>query len=178
MVSTCRPTRRSPSASVRTVVVLPVPPFSDRTAIVSAAIAAVRLLAQRGGFGGPRGQNGVDEIERVSTDGDLVSVGQGAPLDAAPIDLDAVERAVVEDAYAALLARDQGMPTRDRRVVEADVGGQGPADARPFAADRDHHHAVVLLEREVPAGAGQARLRLREPPGRLTSRGWGGQRAR
>src|SRR6188768_2111724 len=163
MVSTSRPTRRSTSARVRTVVVLPVPPFSDRTAIVSAAIAAVRLLAQRGGFGGPRGQNGVEEIERVSTDGDLVTVGQGAPLHAAPVDLDPVERAVVEHAHAAVLARDQGMTARDRRVVEADVGGQGTADPRPFPADRDDDHAIVLLEREIPAGAVQVRPGFGQP---------------
>ena len=36
MVSTDNPTRRSTSARVRTVVVLPVPPLRDRTAIVSA----------------------------------------------------------------------------------------------------------------------------------------------
>ncbi len=40
MASTSSPIRRKTSASVRTVVVLPVPPFSDRTAIVSAMARA------------------------------------------------------------------------------------------------------------------------------------------
>src|SRR6478752_7599340 len=127
MVSTCRPRRRSTSARVRTVVVLPVPPFSDRTAMVSAAITAARLLAQGCGFGGPRGHNGVEEIERVAPDGDLVPVAERAPLHAPAVDLDAVERAVVEHAHAALLVGDQGVAAGDGRVVEAQVRGQRAA---------------------------------------------------
>src|SRR5437763_1351259 len=120
MVSTCRPRCRSTSARVRTVVVLPVPPFSDRPAMVSAAaMTAARLLAQGCGLGGPGGHNGVQEIQRVATDRDLVPVAQRAPLHAPAVDLDAVERAVVEHAHAALLVGDQGVAARDGRVVEA-----------------------------------------------------------
>src|SRR5688572_25756615 len=106
MVSTSSPTRRSTSARVRTVVVLPVPPFSDRTAIVSAIEAAryrADLLGQsgRGGLRGHRG--GVHEVHRVAADDDLVAVAQRAPFDAPAVDLDPVQRAVVEHAYAARL---------------------------------------------------------------------------
>ena len=94
---------------------------------------------------------------------ELVAVDQRAPLDAPAVDLDAVERAVVEHAYAALLVGDQRMTARDGRVVEADVGGQRAADPRPFPADRAHDDAAVLLEREVAPGTAEARSRLLEP---------------
>ena len=164
-VSTSRPTRRSTSARVRTVVVLPVPPFSDRTAIVSAmrpARYAGPLTRLRRGrlSAGAGGRHGVQEVQAWRPIDDLVAVGQRAPLHAPAVDLDAVERAVVEHAYAALLAGDQGMTARDRRVVEADVGGQRAADPRPLPADRDDDDAAVLLEREVAAGAAEAGPRL------------------
>ena len=69
-------------------------------------------------------------------DDDLVAVGQRRPLDAAAVDVDAVERAVVEHAYAVGLGDDQRMTARDGRVVEAHVGGQRAADPRPLARRR------------------------------------------
>src|SRR5687768_5046972 len=118
MVRTSSPTRRSTSARVRTVVVLPVPPLSDRTVIVSAiegehdtaSPAQVSLLGddRRRGRGGA-GFDGVQEEQRVAADRDLVAVGQRAPLDAPAVDVDAVERAIVEHAYALRLVDDQGV---------------------------------------------------------------------
>src|ERR671937_2198378 len=102
--------RRNTSASVRTVVVLPVPPFRDRTVIVSAmdagTIAAYRLLLRecRGGrVDRSADGGGVEVVQRVAADQDLVAVGQRAPLHAPPVDRDAVERAVVEHAHAVAL---------------------------------------------------------------------------
>src|SRR3954465_5893322 len=107
MARTSRPTRRSTSESVLTVVVLPVPPLSDRTAIVSAIEdghdtvrpAARSLLA---GCRGDRRRHGhgVQVEQRVAAHGDLVAVRERAPLHAAPVDGDAVQRAIVEHAYA------------------------------------------------------------------------------
>src|SRR5215217_75508 len=104
MASTDRPTRRSTSARVRTVVVFPVPPLRERTAIVSAMRG--RDLSEgsvadggRGG-GAPRADGGaVEEVDRVPADGDLVAVGERRPVHALPVDVDAVEGAVVEHPY-------------------------------------------------------------------------------
>src|SRR3954463_3028808 len=127
MVSTWRPACRSTSARVRTVVVLPVPPLSDRTAIVSAmwppryrAVRGCPALELDGGPRRFRRVHRIQEIDRVPADEDLVAVLQRAPLHPSAVDLDAVERAVVEDPHPALLAGDQRVAARDRRVVEAD----------------------------------------------------------
>src|SRR5215204_6643873 len=104
MVSTSSPTRRSTSAKVRTVVVLPVPPFSDRTAIVSAIGPPryrPRLFGQYGRPGRSGGRHGVHEVQRVAPDDDLVTVAQRTPFHTPPVDLDPVQGAVVEHAYAA-----------------------------------------------------------------------------
>src|SRR4051794_20092236 len=93
-----------------------------------------------------RGRDGVHEVELVAADDDLVTVAQRAPFHAPAVDLDAVQRAVVEHPYTALLARDQRMTARDRRVIEANVGGQRAADPRPFPADRADDDAPILLE--------------------------------
>src|SRR6476646_5885222 len=98
MASTSSPMRRKTSASVRTVVVLPVPPLRDSTAIVSAMARAgyrpadrsVRSGHRRGGRRG-RDRRGVEEPQGVAADRDAVAVGQRAPLDTAPVDVDAVE---------------------------------------------------------------------------------------
>jgi hypothetical protein len=107
----------------------------------------------------------------VAADEDLVSVLQGTPLHAPAVDVDAVERAVVEDPDAALLVGDQRVAARDGGVVEADVGGERAADARPLAADRDDVDAPVLLEGEIAAGAAEPGPRLLEPGRRLGPRG-------
>src|SRR5829696_10433743 len=109
--------RRKTSASVRTVVVLPVPPFSDRTAMVSAMgpqpnvrgslrppVGAPRgaLLDDRGGRhvgDGTVDRGAVHVVDRVAPDDDLVPVGERGPLHAAPVHVDAVQGPVVEHAY-------------------------------------------------------------------------------
>src|SRR5690348_7655659 len=130
MVSTERPTRRSTSARVRTVVVLPVPPLRDRTAIVLAmkgredsGVGWLGDLLSDGGRGrGARADGGgVEVVDGVAPDGDLVAVVERRPVDAVAVHVDAVERAVVEHAYAFRLVHHQRMTPRDGRVVEADV---------------------------------------------------------
>src|SRR6266536_2695789 len=138
MASTSRSSRRRTSASVRTVVVLPVPPFSDSTEMVwamgAATLPAPRgpalwLLRQRSRCRADRlaDRRRVQEPQRVPPDDDLVAVLERTPFDAAAVDVDAVERAVVEHPRAIGLMDDQGMAAGDRRVVEADVGGQRTA---------------------------------------------------
>src|SRR5689334_10100133 len=99
MVSTRWPRCRSTSARVRTVVVLPVPPLSDRTAIVSAMWPPRYSVAQRCRLSRFRGAHRVEEIQRVAADQDLVAVLERAPLHAPAVELDPVERAVVEDPH-------------------------------------------------------------------------------
>src|SRR3954449_1973827 len=84
MASTFTPTRRSTSARVRTVVVFPVPPFRDRTAIVSAMRGrdcSERSVPDGGRRGrGARADGGaVEEVDGVAADGDLVGVGGRGP---------------------------------------------------------------------------------------------------
>src|SRR3954471_3811042 len=102
MASTSSPTRRSTSARVRTVVVLPVPPLSDRTAIVSAMERGRLPKRALGGAVGLAGHGArvddgrVEEPQRVAAHGDPVAVAQRAPLHPLAVDVDAVERAVDE----------------------------------------------------------------------------------
>src|SRR3954451_24818098 len=97
MASTDSPTRRSTSARVRTVVVFPVPPFSDRTAIVSAMRGrdcSERGSVADGGRGGraARADRGaVEEVDGVTADGDLVAVLERRPVDPPAVDVYAVE---------------------------------------------------------------------------------------
>src|SRR3954469_7658642 len=112
MASTSRPTRRSTSARVRTVVVLPVPPFRERTAIVSAMSgrdcseelepgsgrrrlegASRGLLVPDGGRRGraARADGGaVQEVDGVAADGDLVGGSGRRPLHPPPVPVPAV----------------------------------------------------------------------------------------
>src|SRR5690349_5208025 len=125
--------RRNTSVSVRTVVVFPVPPFSDSTAIVSAMARDGNARRGRdgllrrgspfrralfGGQGALRSRRthggGIQEEDAVAADRDLVAVGQRGPLDALAVDVDAVQGAVVEHAYALGLADDERMTARDR----------------------------------------------------------------
>src|SRR5215207_10281963 len=114
MVRTFSPTRRSTSARVRTVVVSPVPPLRDRTAIVSAmkgrdCSEVSAFDCGRGGRGARADGRGVEVVDAVATDGDLVAVGQRRPVDALAVDVDTVERAVVEDADTVRLVHHQRM---------------------------------------------------------------------
>jgi hypothetical protein len=60
-------------------------------------MAARRLVGLRGEACDRRSDGrGVQEEQRVSADDDLVAVLERAPLDTAAVDVDAVERAVVE----------------------------------------------------------------------------------
>src|SRR4051794_24076155 len=176
MVSTESPTRRSTSARVRTVVVLPVPPFSDRTAIVSAmegrdlrgSVGQGRRLGGAGADGG-----GVEVVDGVAPDSDFVAVGQRRPVDAIAVDVDAVERAVVEHAYTVRLVHHQRMTAGHGRIVEADVGGQRAADPGPFARDGRHDAAAGVLVGQVLAGNGEPRACLGDPFGLRRDRGRG-----
>src|SRR4051794_27821983 len=94
--------------------------------------------------------------EPVAADEDLVAVAQASPVDALAVDEDAVERAVVEHAHAVGLADDQRVAAADGRVVEADVGGQRAADARPLLGQRDRDDAAAVLVDEVLAGGRRA----------------------
>src|SRR5215211_2745414 len=92
-----------------------------------------------------------DEVEPVAADGKLVAVlelGQLHPLAVAEY---AVQAAVIEDAGSRVVAVDQRVTAGDRRVVEAKVGRQAAADARPAVLQRAHVHAVVGLEGEIVA---------------------------
>src|SRR5215210_2424293 len=196
MASTSSPMRRNTSASVRTVVVLPVPPLSDRTAIVSAMARDSNvaegerrrrsssrlagetdfraLLARQDALRrGRADRRRVQVVDGVAADHDLVAVGQRRPLDALAVDVDAVERAVVEHAYALRLADHERMTARDRGVVEADVGGERAPDARPLLVERDQHVAAGLLVGEVLARLGHAVARLLQPRGALALHGRG-----
>ena len=158
-------TRRNTSVSVRTAVVLPVPPFCESTAIVAAigagtigqqrapATCAVapqisigrsrRAVAGAGCKRMPEIDRHIDEVQVVAADHDLVAVGERAPLDPLAVDEHAVEAAVVEHAQAVRLADDQRVAARHGRVVEADVGGQAAADPRPLALQRERDDVAV-----------------------------------
>src|SRR3954452_6035609 len=90
---------------------------------------------QRLGRPGQRLLDGLEEVEAIAPDDDLVAVGQDTPLDALAVDEHAVEAAVVEDAHAVGLAHDQRVPARHGRVVEADVGREAAPHARPLALE-------------------------------------------
>src|SRR5436305_5514654 len=95
------PARRSTSVIVRTVVVLPVPPFCERTAIVWAigadttlprAAGGVRRSADGGDAAGPgrrRDRSVVAhpyEAQPVAADDDLVAVLEQPAVDASAVD--------------------------------------------------------------------------------------------
>src|SRR5919108_2020962 len=101
--------------------------------------------------------HGLQGVQPVAPDDDLVAVGQDTPLDALAVDEHAVEAAVVEDAHAVGLAHDQGVPPRDRRVVEADVGGQAAAHPGPLALERRHPDVAGLVPGQVLAGFAEHR---------------------
>ena len=125
----------------------------------------------------------VEEVQAVAPDDDLVAVAQRAPLDALAVDEDAVEGAVVEDPDAVGLAHDQRVAARDRRVVEADVGGQAAADrastpcrattARPPPSSKARYWPGSATQR------GRARASARAPrPGARARAGAGSARRR
>ena len=64
---------------------------------------------------------------------DLIAVRKRAPLDSLAVDEHAVEAPVIEDPQPIWLADDQRMTAGNRRIVEADVGGEAPADPCPLA---------------------------------------------
>src|SRR5215210_2058627 len=168
MARTDSPTRRSTSARVRTVVVFPVPPLRDRTAIVSAMRG--RDCSERsvpdGGWRGRAARadgGGVEEVDRVPADRDLVAVAERSPVDALAVDVDAVERAVVEHTDPVGLRHDEGMTARDGGVVEADVRGERAPDARPLARDGGDDAPARVLVGEVLAGHGQPGAGLLDP---------------
>src|SRR5690348_1807426 len=111
MARTSSPTRRSTSDSVRTVVVLPVPPLSDRTAIVSAIEdghdtarrSVLRLVRAYRRAGHGRDLRCIQVEQRVAPDRDLVAVRQRSPFHPAAVVEDAVQRAVVDHPHALLL---------------------------------------------------------------------------
>src|SRR6185312_6284952 len=187
--SVFRPARRSTSVSVRTVVVLPVPPFWDRTAIVCAIAPDTTLprsprdvrwpdrrpggssglpsgvraarIAGRGADGGAR--RNVREAQPVAPDDDLVAVLQEPAVDPLAVHEHAVEAAVVEQPHPVGVLDDQRVASRDRRVVEAHVGREAAADPGPLARQGDRVDLVALLVEEVVAGHLDPGARLRQP---------------
>src|SRR3954453_3204091 len=97
--------------------------------------------------------DGLEEVQAIAPDDDLVAVAQHAPLDALAVDEHAVEAPVVEDPHAIGLAHDQRVPARHGRVVEPDVGREAAPHARPLALQRGDVHAPAL-------GPGQVLARL------------------
>ena len=147
--------RRKTSVSVRTAVVLPVPPFCDRTEIV-AAHPRVTIGGWPAGRRGPveplvspaetarpgmglahaRDDWNVDEIQAMAPDHDLVGIGQRAPLDPLAVDEHTVEAAVIQHPQAVRLSHDQGVPAGHRGVVEPDVRREASPDPGPFTLQR------------------------------------------
>src|SRR3954469_11712571 len=93
--------------------------------------------------------DGLEEVQAIAPDDDLVAVAQHAPLDALAVDEHAVEAPVVEDPHAIGLAHDQRVPARHGRVVEADVGREAATDPRPLALERGDANAPAVHPREV-----------------------------
>ena len=117
---------------------------------------------------------GLEQVEVVAPDRELVAVAQGAPLDEFAVEDDAVEAAVVEDAQVlALLPDDQGVAAGDGRVVEADVGHGAAADPSPAQLEPERLDRVVA-EHQVAARLGDRLAGLGEP-GHLTGRAGRGE---
>src|SRR3954462_11311628 len=93
--------------------------------------------------------DGLEEVQAIAPDDDLVAVAQHAPLDALSVDEHAVEAPVVEDPHAIGLAHDQRVPARHGRVVEPDVGREAATDPRPLALERGDANAPAVHPREV-----------------------------
>src|SRR3954453_22736692 len=91
---------------------------------------------------GQRLLDGLEEVQAIAPDDDLVAVGQDPPLDALAVDEHAVEAAIVEDAHAVGLAHDQRVPARDGRIVDPDVGREAAPDPRPLTLQRGDAHAA------------------------------------
>ena len=120
--------RRNTSVRVRTVVVLPVPPFCESTAIVwaIAADSTWNALPSARARSGPRQQGWAlvvaghaDEREPITTDENLIAIVQGSPLDAFAVDENTVETAVVEDSHAIGLTHDERVASGDGRSRSA-----------------------------------------------------------
>src|SRR3954453_14961154 len=93
--------------------------------------------------------DGLEEVQAIAPDDDLVAVAQHAPLDALAVDEHAVEAPVVQDPHAIGLAHDQRVPARHGRVVEPDVGREAATDPRPLALERGDANAPAVHPREV-----------------------------
>src|SRR3954467_12510137 len=111
--------------------------------------------------------DGLEEVQAIAPDDDLVAVGQDPPLDALAVDEHAVEAAIVEDAHAVGLAHDQRVPARDGRIVEPDVGREAAPDPRPLTLQRGDAHAARVDPGDVlprvgdhPARSGDQLLAL------------------
>lgn len=68
----------------------------------------------------------------------LVAVLELYHLDAVAVYEHSVEASVVEHAGAARLAVHERVPARDRRVVEAKLGGRAAPDPRPLLYERGY----------------------------------------
>src|SRR4051812_30574080 len=192
MASVRRPARRSTSVSVRTAVVFPVPPFWESTAIFCAMGADTTLPGAAGGVRSADGRDaararrrrdlglGSDahEAEPVAPDDDLVAVLQQPAVDARAVDEHAVQAAVVEQPDPVGVAHDQGVPPRDRRIVEPQVRGEAAADTCPLARERHGLQLLALFVDEILARLVDLRPRVRDAlievrRGRLDQGGFG-----
>src|SRR4051812_34514918 len=79
----------------------------------------------------------LEERELVLADLQLVAVLEAVRLDAAAIDVGAVERPEVVEVEVAAAPHEQRVVARDRHVVEEDVGVRPAADGQPVAVERE-----------------------------------------
>src|SRR3954453_2130473 len=79
----------------------------------------------------------LEERELVLADLQLVAVLEAVRLDAAAIDVGAVERPEVVEVEVAAAPHEQRVVARDRHVVEEDVGVRPAADRQPVAVERE-----------------------------------------
>src|ERR687885_589665 len=103
------------------------------------------------------------EVDPEPADRELVPVGELGQLHALAVPEDTVEAAVVEDPRPSVVAVDERVAPRDRRVVEADVGGQAPPDPGPAVLKGNDSHALIVLERQVVTLLDERFPRLLEP---------------
>src|SRR6185295_280992 len=115
------------------------------------------------GSGGPEhldgvGSSGLNDVEPVTADLELVAVLKWRPLDPLAVDEQAVQAAIVEGAQLVFgSADDQSMSARNGRVVELDIGRAAATDPVPAIVELDDHGLVVLLEGDAQASGREVR---------------------
>src|SRR5918996_2322596 len=112
------------------------------------------------------GHLGLDHIEVVAADRQLVAVQEPSPVDRLAIDEQAVEAAVVEHPQRLFgLPDDQAVAPRDGWVVEAGVGRDAASDPRPATLQAEDLDALVAKGKVSTRGVDLV-ARLTQPFGR------------